>query len=60
MKNFWYLFAAYTVVWAVVLGYVLSLYARERSLRREVEALKALLDQRERQHEGQAIERPVR
>lgn len=49
MKNFWFLFAAYTVIWAVILGYVLSLYLRERSLHREVEALKQLLDRRERQ-----------
>lgn len=48
MQNLWFLFAAYTVVWAVVLGFVLSLYLRERSLRREVAALKELLDRRER------------
>ncbi|MBI3954276.1 MAG: CcmD family protein [Chloroflexi bacterium] len=47
MKNFWYLFAAYTVIWAVVLGFVLSFYLRERALRREVEALKELLDRQE-------------
>ncbi|MSQ33803.1 MAG: CcmD family protein [Dehalococcoidia bacterium] len=48
MASLWFLFAAYTVVWAVVLGFVLSLYLRERSLRREVSALKELLDRRER------------
>jgi len=52
VKNFWYLFAAYTVIWAVVLGFVLSFYLRERALRREVEALKELLDQRERHGGG--------
>ncbi len=41
--NFWYLFVAYSAIWAVVLGYVYSLFARERNLEREVDSLQARL-----------------
>ena len=39
-----YLFAAYTVTWAVVFGYVFVLYLRQRKLLRDIELLKENLD----------------
>jgi CcmD family protein len=41
-----YLIAAYGVVWLGVLLYVTSLARRSRSLEREIDELRALLDKR--------------
>lgn len=35
-----YLFVAYSIIWAVVFGYVFYLYLRQRKLLREIESLK--------------------
>ena len=40
MDNMIYLFAAYTVIWAVVFGYVLFMQHRQRRLQREIDSLK--------------------
>ena len=40
MENGGYLFAAYTLVWAGVLAYVLVLSAQQARLRKEIDALK--------------------
>ncbi len=40
MENAGYLFAAFAIVWAVVFGYVLSLFNRQRRLRQEINSLK--------------------
>jgi len=40
MQNAAYLFAAFTIIWAVVFGYVLSLFNRQRRLSREIDSLK--------------------
>ena len=40
MENAGYLLAAFTVIWAVVFGYILSLFNRQRRLRREINSLK--------------------
>ena len=40
MENAGYLFAAFSIVWAVVFGYVLLLFNRQRRLRREIDSLK--------------------
>ncbi len=45
MKNFWYLFAAYTIIWAALWVYTLWLGRREAHLSAEVENLKALLSE---------------
>ena len=42
-----YLFAAYTVIWAVVFGYVFVLYLRQRRLSRDIELLKQDLDKQQ-------------
>ncbi len=40
MENASYLFAAFGIVWALVFGYVLLLFNRQRRLRREIDSLK--------------------
>ena len=46
MENAGYLFAAFSIVWAVVFGYVLLLFNRQRRLRREIDALKETLKEK--------------
>lgn len=43
MENAGYLFAAYSLVWAFVFGYVLLLLNRQKVLRREIDSLKEAL-----------------
>jgi len=40
MENLGYLLAAYTVIWAVVFGYILFLQRKQRRLQRQIDALK--------------------
>jgi len=40
MENAGYLLAAFTIIWALVFGYVLLLFNRQRKLRREINSLK--------------------
>lgn len=40
MDNLGYLFAAYTIIWAVVFGYVFFLYYKQRKLRQQMDLLK--------------------
>ncbi|MDP2931927.1 MAG: CcmD family protein [Chloroflexota bacterium] len=47
MENAGYLLAAFTLVWALVFGYVIVLFARERGLRKEIESLKETLKERQ-------------
>ena len=42
MENAGYIFAAFAIVWAVVFGYVLLLFYRQRRLRRQIDLLKEL------------------
>ncbi len=43
------LFWAYAVVWVLFAGYALSLGSRQKELRREIDTLKALLEDKSRQ-----------
>lgn len=43
MENGGYLFAAFGIIWAGVFGYVVSLILKQRSMRRELDALKESL-----------------
>ena len=43
MEKLGYLFAIYTIVWAVLFGYVWILLLRQKQLRRELESLKEAL-----------------
>jgi len=40
MENAGYLFAAFTIIWAVVFGYVLLLLNRQRRQQQEINSLK--------------------
>jgi CcmD family protein len=40
------LFLAYAVVWGVLMGYLVSISARQNSLRREIATLKSLLEEK--------------
>ena len=46
MENAGYLFAAFTIVWAVVFGYVLLLFNRQRRLRREINTIREVLKEK--------------
>jgi CcmD family protein len=39
MENLGYLLAAYTIIWAVVFGYVLFMQRKQRSLQRQIDML---------------------
>jgi len=39
-NNLGYLFAAYSIIWLVVFGYIFTLILREKALRKEIAALK--------------------
>ncbi len=47
MENAGYLFAAFTIAWALIFGYVLMLLNRQRGLRREIESLREALKEKE-------------
>ena len=47
MENAGYLFAAYTVIWAVAFGYVFYLFSRQRRLRQEIDSLREVLKEKE-------------
>ena len=44
MENLIYLLAAFSIVWAAFFGYLFILSRRQRQLRRELDSLKAELD----------------
>ena len=54
MENMSFLFAAYTIIWAVVFGYVFYLYRKQRTLQREIDLLKKSVDKLEikGEHDG--------
>ncbi len=41
MKNFWYLFAAYTIIWTALFLYLTNLSRKNNELREEVHDLQA-------------------
>jgi CcmD family protein len=43
MENLSYLFAAYTIIWAVIFGYLYLIQRKQRRLDREIELLKESL-----------------
>lgn len=44
MQNFWYLFAAYMVIWTALFVYIMSLSRKNRELREELHALQARVE----------------
>jgi len=47
MGNAGYLIAAYVIVWAVVSGYIILLFKRGRRLRREIDSLRQMQQEKE-------------
>ena len=47
MENAGYFFAAFSIIWALVFGYVLLLFSRQTRLRREINSLKEVLKEKE-------------
>ncbi len=45
LKNFWYLFAGYMVIWTAIFFYVVSLSRKNRELRDELQVLQNRVDQ---------------
>lgn len=45
LQNFWYLFAAYMVIWTAIFLYVLSLARKNRELRDELQVLQNRVEQ---------------
>ncbi len=45
MDNFGYLLAAFIIIWVAIFAYVFSLSQRQRKLRREIDQLKAALQE---------------
>ncbi len=46
MENAGYLLAAFAIIWALVFGYVLLLFNRQRRLRREINSLRELFEEK--------------
>ena len=44
MKNFWYLFAAYAVIWTALSVYMLRLSQKNKELQAELRALQAQIE----------------
>jgi CcmD family protein len=47
-NNFWYLFAAYTLIWVGLFVYIFSLAGREKKLSEEIAELRTTLEELER------------
>lgn len=48
MQNAGYLFAAFTIVWAVLFGYALYLLNKQKKLQQEINLLKEALKEKKR------------
>ncbi len=46
-EHFPYLFWAYNIIWILITAYLVMLFARQRSLRRQIEDLRSRLDSTE-------------
>ena len=47
MQDAGYIFAAYTVIWIVLIGFVLAMINRQSKVRREIERLRELVKDKE-------------
>ena len=54
MENSGYLFAAFTIIWAVIFGYVFFLYYKQRKLRQQMDLLKDSIDKQSNQSDSKA------
>ena len=46
MENLGYLFAAFSIAWAVLFGYLLLLFTGQRRLRREINSLREAIKEK--------------
>jgi CcmD family protein len=46
-RNFTYMFYGFLAAWLILAGYLLSLAARERKIKRQLESLKRMIEDRE-------------
>jgi CcmD family protein len=44
VRNFWYLFAAYTIIWTALFIYIVYLSQKNRELRNELRELQARVE----------------
>ena len=47
-EHFPYLFWAYNIIWCLIIGYVITLGIRQRSIRRRIERIEQTLGKEER------------
>ena len=47
-RNFQYMFYGFSVAWVVIVIYALSLLARERKIKAEIDRLKSMLAEKDR------------
>ena len=47
MENLGFLFAAYTIIWVVLFGYVISIFTRQRKLQKELDLLKEMFKEKQ-------------
>ena len=52
MQNAGYIFAAYTIIWVVLLGFVLAMINRQAKVRREIERLRELVKDKVRSRQS--------
>ena len=52
MENMGYLFAAYTLIWAIVFSYILFMQRKQRRLQGQIELLEKSLDKRTSDDDG--------
>ena len=48
-RNFTYMFYGLLAAWVLLAGYVVSLASRERKLRKEIDGLRRMIEDREQQ-----------
>ena len=47
-RNFTYMFYGFLAAWLIVVAYIVSLASREKRIRRELDGLRSLLEEREK------------
>ena len=47
-RNFTYMFYGFLAAWAILCAYVVSLAARDRRLRRELDRLRSVIEEKDR------------
>jgi CcmD family protein len=45
MENLAYLFAAYTIIWAVIFGYIVFIYLKQKKLQQQIDLLKQSVEE---------------